>query len=316
MADVSYFDRVTSESVFRDRFVVEGGKLFSEIPHVAASEWSRDHLFACRIIRRETRCDVLPILSRHRSLSDMRLFPEINAFLKGPDSRYRSQSEHGLFRDSGCGLSRAQIWAAMAMIKGGKNLRSEPSENFSINESDDIPDAGVKRLRRNTLQEYYINSSELQVGSSSPIAESSHTPSSLGYADNETHMFLSSPEDETLRLASCAIRHILYYAPPQDSGDLQTVVEFRDSKRRLAVKTPVLGRKIVAIDDGGLYRRKARGEIFAIDKEHVAIIEAKERFQCLDNGRPTISDSCLAQMTCEALVARLADPFGELGHGR
>lgn len=106
-------------------------------------------------------------------------------------------------------------------------------------------------------------------------------------------------------------------APPQDSGDLQTVIEFRDAKRRLTgITASLLRRKIVAVDDGGLCRRKAQSDIFAIDKERVAIIEAKKQFQCVENGRPTISDSCLAQMTCEALVARLADPYRELKEGR
>ncbi|PLN86320.1 hypothetical protein BDW42DRAFT_159002 [Aspergillus taichungensis] len=315
MTNPSYFESVTSELKFRDRFVTEGAKLFSEIPHVAASEWGRDHLFACRVIRRETRHDVLPILSRHESSSDMKLFPEIYEFLRGPDSTYRSQSEHGLVRDSGCGSSLAQIWAAMAMVKGGKDLRIERREESSGDESDNTPDVSAKRIRRNTAQEYYVNSTDIQVGSSSPMAESSHGHSSIGYVDNETHMFLSSPEDETLRLASCVIRHILYYAPPQDSGHLQTVIEFRDAKRRLTGTTASLGRKIVAIDDGGLNRRKVQGDIFAIDKERVAIIEAKAQFQCVENGRPTISDSCLAQMTCEALVARLSDPYGELKKG-
>lgn len=138
----------------------------------------------------------------------------------------------------------------------------------------------------------------------------------MDYVDQEAHLLLSSPEDETLRLASCVIRHILYYAPPQDSGQLQSVVEFRDAKKRLAVETPELRRKMVATDDGGLYRRIALGNVFTVDKERVAIVEAKRQFQFLESGRPTISDDCLAQMTCEALVARLADPFTELGHGR
>ncbi|KAJ5640343.1 uncharacterized protein N7484_008205 [Penicillium longicatenatum] len=303
MANPAYFDSVTSISYFKNRFITEGGKLFSEISNVAASAWCRDHLFACQVIRRDTQYD-------------MRSFPDIHAFLKGPDSTYSSQSEHGLVRDSGYSLSLAQIWAAMAMIKAGKNLRMDNSEDFSVYESDDEPDSRAKRLRRNTLQEGYVDSSVLQVGSSSPKAESIHTASSLDWVDRATHILLSSPEDETLRLASCVIRHILYYAPPQDTGGLETVIEFRDAKRRLTAITPVLRRKIVAIDDGGLYRRKANGNIFTVDKERVAIVEAKREFQCLENGRPTISDNCLAQMTREALVSRLADPFTELGEGR
>ena len=130
--------------------------------------------------------------------------------------------------------------------------------------------------------------------------------------DSESHRLLASPEDETLRLASCVIRHILYFGAPQDSVDLTTVVEFRDAKVRMAAFTPVLKRKIVAIDDGGLCLRKELNGGFSLCKNHLAILEGKRQFQCLENGRPIISDNCLAQMTCEALVASIADPFNEL----
>jgi hypothetical protein len=204
----------------------------------------------------------------------------------------------------------------MAMIKAGKDLRRKSLLDDSRGESDDEFGGRAKRPRRSTFQEDYVDSSILQVGSSSPQADSSHGASSIGYVDMEAHILMASPEDETLRLASCVIRHILYFAPPQDSGNLQSVIEFRDAKTRLTVSTPVLRRKIVATDDGGLCRRLESGDVFTVDKERVAIVEAKKQFQCLDNGRPIISDNCFAQMTCEALVARLADPFTELGLGR
>lgn len=318
MANSVYFNCITSESAFRVRFEAEEGKLFSEVHHVAASEWGRDHLFACRVIRRETLYNILPTLSEYVGFSDAKSSPEISAFLKGPDPNYLSRSEHGLIRDSGCSLSLAQIWAAMGMIRADKNIGTDNFIENPGNESEDEYHERAKRPRRNTLQEDFINSSMLQVGSSSPQTDSfsSHATSSIGYIDRESHMQLSSPEDETVRLASCVIRHILYYAPPQDSGNLQSVIEFRDAKRRLSVKSPFLKRKLVATDDGGLCRRVAQDNVFSVDKERVAILEAKRHFQFLENGRPIISDGCLAQMTCEALVARLADPFAELGLGR
>lgn len=246
----------------------------------------------------------------------MEFSPEILAFLGGPDSAYLSQSEHGLVRDSGYGISLAQIWAAMVMIKALKDLRRKGLVDSSRDESDDEFGERAKRPRRSTFQEDYVDSTILQVGSSSPQADSSYGASSIGYIDMEAHMLMASPEDETLRLASCVIRHVLYFAPPQDSGNLQSVIEFRDAKTRLTVSTPILRRKIVATDDGGLCRRLESGNVFIVDRERVAIVEAKRQFQCLENGRPTISDNCFAQMTCEALVARLADPFTELGQGR
>ncbi|KAJ6081470.1 hypothetical protein N7499_006344 [Penicillium canescens] len=147
-------------------------------------------------------------------------------------------------------------------------------------------------------------------------ADGSQGASSIEYIDAESHRLLASPEDETLRLVSCVIRHILYFAPPQDAANIPAVVEFRDAKTRLSARTPKLKRKIIAIDDGGLCLREESRGLFKVLKSRVVILEAKRQFQCLENGQPTISDNCFAQMTCEALVARLADPFKELQFNR
>lgn len=56
---------------------------------------------------------------------------------------------------------------------------------------------------------------------------------------------IKAPKDGTLRLASCVIRHILYFAPPQESGRMATVVEFHDAKTRLTSHSPGLGRRMV-----------------------------------------------------------------------
>lgn len=41
-------------------------------------------------------------------------------------------------------------------------------------------------------------------------------------------------------------------------------------------------------------------------KKYIAILEAKTQFQCLENGRPIISDMNLAQMVCEALAIKIS----------
>ncbi|KAF3386301.1 hypothetical protein F1880_000398 [Penicillium rolfsii] len=151
----------------------------------------------------------------------------------------------------------------------------------------------------------------IQVGSSSPLAEGSQGTSSVGYIDSEARSFLNSPEDKTLRLASSVMRHILYFAPPQDSVASPIVVEFRDAKARLSTLTPSLGRKLTATDDGGLCLREESHGAFRVSKNRVAILEAKRHFQCLEHGQPVVTDKCFAQMTFEALVARLADPTTE-----
>lgn len=63
-----------------------------------------------------------------------------------------------------------------------------------------------------------------------------------------------------------------------------------------------------ATDDGGLCLRiqNDQGD-FRLRDDCVAILEAKRKFQWLEEGKPTILDECLAQMTCEALLVRLVD---------
>ncbi|KAJ5179768.1 hypothetical protein N7492_002978 [Penicillium capsulatum] len=205
----------------------------------------------------------------------------------------------------------------MAMFRGGQDHHRRDMLDDPEDENEGDTNTRAKHLRRHIFQDdSYIDSGMLQVGSSIPLLEGSQGTSSVGYIDRETHFLLGSPEDETLRLASCVIRHILYFAQPQELETSPIVVEFRDAKARLAALTPILRRKIIATDDGGLSLREETNGAFQVIKNRVAILEAKRQFQCLEDGRPIMSDRCFAQMTCEALVARLADPFEELEHNR
>jgi hypothetical protein len=316
MVSTPYFNKVTSESAFKARFQAENGKTFSQLENVAASHWGRPHLLACRVVRRETQPNLLPILSPHMvSPAEDPLPNEIKAFLKGPDPTLLAQSEHYLVRGSGSSLSLAQIWAALAMFKGGQDRRiSHISTSQGQNEIEHLSGTEgrlPKRIRRHAFQEDFVVSSGIQVGSSSPPRDGSYDgsqASSLGYVDADTHYLGIMPEDDTLRLASCVIRHILYFASPQNSARMPVVVEFRDAKTRISATTLVGDRQIVAIDDGGLsLRRQKPGGGFMLVKNHVAVLEAKTQFQCLENGSPIISDRSFAQMVCEALATRLSD---------
>ncbi|GLA56127.1 hypothetical protein AnigIFM63604_004665, partial [Aspergillus niger] len=314
MSAAPYFSTVTSESAFRARYEAENGKSFADIISVSASDWGRQHLLACRVVRRDLQRSVLPLLSQFTQPSDLSSSTEISRFIDGPSANDLTRSEHSLVRNSTCGVSLAQAWSSMAMFKGGQDGRRNDIVDSTEEENKSDSETRTKRLRRSTLLEDYVDTNTIQIGSSSPLADGSQGTSSIGYIDMESHISFLLPEDETLRLASCVIRHILYFAPPQDSSSMSTVVEFRDVKSRLAASTPTLARTIVATDDGGLCLREELRGVFKVSKDRVALLEAKRRFQCLENGRPIISDECFAQMTCEALVARIADPLGELGH--
>jgi len=314
MASSPYFKYITSESAFRTRFQTENRKDFRELENVAASSWGRSHLFACRVVRRDPQRNILPILSQYTRHTDIQSAPDqIKLFLQGPDSSFINQSEHYLVRGSNYSISLAQIWAAMSTFKGSQDRRMEnvlAQQGQDESEQDDDPESRYsKRVRRYTNQSDFVESSGIQAGSSSPLQEgysSSARDSSLGYIDSDTHFLSVSPEDDTIRLTSCVIRHILYFAAPQNSAWNPKVVEFRDAKTRLTATTPEQRRRIVAIDDGGLcLRRKVPSRGFGLVDNYVAILEAKTQFQCLENGRPIISDECFAQMVCEALVASI-----------
>lgn len=131
MAPAPYFTSVTSESAFKARYQAENGKAFSDLQNVAASGWGRSHLLACRVVRREPQRNVLPILSQWSMASDVQSSSdEIRAFLQGPNSIFMAQSEHHLAWGSNCGISLAQIWAAMAMFKGSRDRRAEGLTDF------------------------------------------------------------------------------------------------------------------------------------------------------------------------------------------
>ncbi|KAJ6150868.1 hypothetical protein N7470_007462 [Penicillium chermesinum] len=322
MAYSPYFASITSESAFKTRFKAENRQVFENLRNAAASHWDRGHLFACRVVRREPQRNILPVLSRYTTPTDIdSASDEIKLFLKGPDMGSMAQSEHSLIRGSNYSISLAQIWAAMAMFKGSPDRRTQNItkdddivEEDSIIPADELETRHPKRARRFTNQPGFVESGSIQVDSSSPLAEgSSHSSSpqesSLGYVDSDLHILAVSPEDDTMRLASCVIRHILYFGAPQHSNWNPKVVEFRDAKIRLDAITTRRERHIIAIDDGGLCLRKhepTKG--FVLVNNHIAVLEAKTRFQCLQNGRPIISDECFAQMTCEALATKLSSP--------
>jgi hypothetical protein len=170
----------------------------------------------------------------------------------------------------------------------------------------------TKRRRFSTSHKGFVNSGKIETRSNSEQSEPSQESTSSGdYIDSDSHKSMMPPEDETVRFVSCVIRHILYFAPPQDKPILPLVVDFRDAKTRRTATTWTGGQKIAAVDDGGLYLRGKLKGIFDIHKLGVAILEGKKEFQHLEKGRPIISDKCFAQMTCEALAVRLAPTRGQ-----
>lgn len=304
MADQQYFATITSERSFRDKLNAEKWKRFKDLDYSSASRWDRGHLFACGVIRRPSQPSVLPLLAQRVSALSSPLPEEVVKFVDGPKQGDLNRSEHALVKEHGVlGL----VWAALAAFRGNASRRSVyPPQEFQEEPYEAEESERRKRARRNTMQDEYVNSSELQVGSSSPLQPDSQGSSSVGYVDADTHASLIQLEDLTLRLLSSAIRYVLFFAPPQDRQELPVVVEFRDSKSRVEVSTPVLERRLVFADDAGLCLRQLINGVFHMTNNRVALVETKTRFR-IENGIPIISDRCFAQMTCQALASRLAD---------
>ncbi|KAM3505739.1 hypothetical protein MY10362_002770 [Beauveria mimosiformis] len=308
MSSIPYLQSITSQTAFDNRSVAEQAPSFANFTE-----------------RTRQRVGSLPLLAGIENPEQ--LGQDMDAFINGPDYAHLSDSELALV--SRYGHSLGQVWAALAMFRGPPARRLAqpfvpPAANQSggngnnddngNNDGSGDPAGRPKRARRNTQQPGFVDSSTMEIESSSPIQASSQG-SSMGYFDEETHTRAAGSEDETLRLITCALRHVLYFAPPHNKPDMSAVVEVRDAKVRLKTRTQ-LGHSLVAVDDGGLCLRRLHEGVYQTNRKYVLMLETKNKLQCFHEGRPIISDACLAQMTCQALTAKIADPLTELVHGR
>jgi hypothetical protein len=310
MPETSYFDKVTTRSAYAELLGAANDKTLAALQdtHRPASQWSREHLLACRVVRSSREHTVLPVLES--SLTTVALDPrppEIASFLNGPPAGFRYRSEHQLHRDHGTSLG--QVWSALGSVMRVQVVEIGNAmldiDHPMTDSSDDSPPR--KRARTQPQHENFVDITTVTLGDSSPVQESNSQESigqgSVGFIDGLVN---GPPEDDTFYLASSVIRHILCFAPPQDGCDLRRVVEFRVAKRRIAVDTDRLLLPIRATDDGGLCLREMQADgTFALIDEHVAIIEAKRQFQQIEEGRPIVADRLFAQMTCEAIAAKL-----------
>ncbi|RDW64545.1 uncharacterized protein DSM5745_09956 [Aspergillus mulundensis] len=162
---------------------------------------------------------------------------------------------------SDCGMSLGQVWAAMAMFKGHRRRRAILDGEEESEMDDDTDAVQPKRRKYTAFNESFVDSSTMQVGSSSPPYGSSRESSlsSVGYVDLNSHISELIPEDDTLRLATCAIRHILYFSSAQ-APESSVVVELRDARTRIAATTGD-EKQIVAVDDGGLCLRQRKRDM-------------------------------------------------------
>ncbi|EWY80029.1 hypothetical protein FOYG_16827 [Fusarium oxysporum NRRL 32931] len=280
-----YFETVTSASAFDTQLKHSAGSLSIDELQASGSNWGRRQLLACRVIVSPTAHDVLPAYEKHTQRVEE--IQEIKEFLEGPDPALMHHSTHFLISEYG--FSLGEMWAALAAVKRYPRPRV-------ISSNEGTPEA--KRVRRNTALEGYVSSAGFQISSSDPEERNSPSAGSDGsggpsYTEPETSLGLPA-ENSTIHLIARVFNHLLYYTQPPKSSP---VVDFRHNPQRMNSEMRGLKKQFVAIDDGGLSLKLDEGPVA------VALLEAKRRL-VVDNGRPKISDECLAQMTCEAILAR------------
>ncbi|GAB0141110.1 hypothetical protein EsHS_00001713 [Epichloe bromicola] len=260
MADAAYYETVTNKSTFKKHFTAEQRVPFVKLDYVAANKWGRPELFGLAV--KPKIVQHLPVLSEFKPSSNGPTPKEIEKFIKGPDSNYMSRSELSLVRDPTIGDSLGRAWAALA------RFTAPYDEPQSDEQGDAETGSKSKRTRVQTRQEDYVDSSMMQVDSSSPISdESKETPSSVGYVDKSSSSARARKQDETLQLFSCVTRHVLHYAIPQEDDAVDPVVEFRDYASWFDASTPVCNRRVTAMDDRGLVLRRNEGGKLKLEKE-------------------------------------------------
>ncbi|GKU08414.1 hypothetical protein FLAG1_11213 [Fusarium langsethiae] len=284
-----YFETVTSASAFDTQIKAElkhsGRPLSIDDLQPSGSNWGRRQLLTCRVIVSPTAHNVLPAYEGHTQ--PIEGIKEIDDFLEGPNLVLMHHSTHFLISEYG--FSLGEMWAALAAVKRYPRPRV-------ISSNEGTPEA--KRVRRNTALEGYVSSASFQISSSDPEQSSSPTAGSdgsggPGYTEPEQSPGLPA-ENSTVHLIARVFNHLLYYTQPPKSSP---VVDFRHDPQRMVSDFEGMEKQFVAIDDGGLSLKLDEGLVT------VALLEAKRRL-VVDHGKPKISDECLAQMTCEAILAR------------
>ncbi|RKL01295.1 hypothetical protein BFJ68_g12384 [Fusarium oxysporum] len=283
-----YFDTVTSANVYDTQLKAEIKLANTAITiddlQASGSNWGRRQLLACQVIVSPTAHNVLPAYIRHRGNEGRPESQEVQDFLNGPDPSLMHYSTHFLISEYG--FSLGEMWAALASVKHYPRPRV-------VSSNEGTPEA--KRVRRSTAREGYVNSAGFQISSSNPEDRSSPSAGSDGsggpsYTEPEPTQELPA-EDSAVLLITRVLRHLLYYTQAPRSS---RVVDFRPERRRIVSDISELEKQAERCD---------------------CTLEAKRRL-VVDHGKPKISDECLAQMTCEAMLARLRPMEEQLNNER
>lgn len=296
----------------------------------AASSWGARELYAFRVVVDATRTRVLPSFAE-QSASGHDLIssnPALLALVQPAPANLPTLVETDLATRYGPTLG--QFWASLADVLSGEQgqdllgveaghagpiafegeaIGDEDLGGGGMASSPELPPS--KRIRKTVQHSDMVDSTQVQFGSSSPFRPGSQVSTQDDAFVSAEYGVDAAREVKTERLVACFLRHILYSFPYEDLGLLRRI----ECRTRLSVGVSTEGGWTVrAEDDGGLRVRigtiNQNGENIydppRLVYSYRVLFETKRLFQHIDEGRPTISDAWLGQMTAEALVGRLA----------
>ncbi|PHH62833.1 hypothetical protein CDD81_6633 [Ophiocordyceps australis] len=329
-----YIEEVCSVRQHKALFRKEGVSI-NNLKLPAASSWSRLQLLACKVIvptDNKGHRKMLPCLKKYK-IKDENMHEELHRFLDGPPVESSGLSDHSLIRSHGLvGL----VWAALADVTARERTlcSAETKELERIVESKS-PEARTtkvaslgKTLARSftmTLRPRRAQAAQIEaecfleddqdLGCDSdsepePDSEPAYESSSSGEVSlapsvqisERSHTRDSPLETLTVDLLRSVLRHILLFGGRQKTPVLAKVLEVRLQGAKLSYESRT--QDFSATDDGGICLRALEKGVYHVRDASVAIFECKRQVTAFTDGRPSISDACLGQMACEAILAR------------
>lgn len=271
----------------------------------SASKWTHRHLIAYRLLTSPSKPFLATVKDHHdaycpickpKALYSQELDQEETAHLiSGPPSLEVLKSTHSDLKR----LSAGSFWVALARACSPDILEEERVH--------------PGRERQLPNRQGFVDSTHMQVGSSSPIQSSSPKSPSSEDADvsmtaideDENDARRRKPEEVTVNLISAFLEHVLHVCLNQKlhkHGEVRVRIERKTSK------ITVGDREITAEDDGGICRAElVDGYTWKVVDDFLAVLEAKKAFQFIESSpqggtMPVVSDETLAQYLAEAAI--------------
>ncbi|EKJ69277.1 hypothetical protein FPSE_10530 [Fusarium pseudograminearum CS3096] len=271
----------------------------------SGSVCDRTHLFAFHAIIKQRGYEVLPVLKAATAVEIYDHNGQITKFING-DGQKNEGLEHQLSQTLGASLGL--VWSSLQRTKERRNAQADPQQ-FSrplSKRQQQMPNPDYNPAPASSPGSASGSTSGSTSGSVTGSTGSSSTGSDQSFAEGVKQSDLQS-EDYTVRLITSVLRHILHNAQRPNALE---ALEYRE-KETLTLTTTASG-KFVATDDGGLRHRtrKARGVTTA---NFFALVEAKKALYKDKNGIPFFRDEVLAQISCEAILAKISEPDNVCG---